>query len=80
MRLFKKRFLYELQKHPSAECMVNHWINDENMSFHDAIVRFAKYLDKPIEYVDPENPEKLLPHEYGDWILAELLRDEEKKS
>lgn len=53
--IFTNSFLEKLQDNCGAITMVNHYINDLGMSYHDAILRFANHHSMKPEYVNDEN-------------------------
>ncbi len=53
-KFFTKEFLDRLQENCGALTMVNHYINDLGMSFHDAILRFSNHHSMTPEYCDNE--------------------------
>lgn len=51
--LFTKEFLDELQEKCGAKTMLNHYIDEQGMSFHDAVLRLAKFHDIEPKYARP---------------------------
>ena len=51
-KIFTREFLEELQEQCGAITMVNHYMEDFNMSFHDAILRFANHHSIEPKYCD----------------------------
>lgn len=52
-KLFTSEFLDRLREEAGALTMMDHYMKDDGMSFHDAVLRFAKFHSIEAEYVYP---------------------------
>ncbi len=50
-KLFTAEFLDRLREEAGALTMINHYMKDQGISFHDAILKFANFHSIEPEYV-----------------------------
>jgi hypothetical protein len=55
--LFTKKFLEELRQTCGSDTMLDHYINDQGMTFHDAIIRLSNFHDIKPEYIQRQKAE-----------------------
>jgi hypothetical protein len=58
-KIFTKEFLDSLEEKCGSTMMLNHYIDDLKMSFHDAVLRFANFHSMKPEYIELKNDNDL---------------------
>jgi len=78
-RLFTKEFLEELYEKCGALTMVDHYINEDGMNFHDAILRFSNFHNMIPQYVEDGYSRSLDNSETFFKMLKEIRKLEKEK-